>query len=123
MKFDRFLAKLFSRTMVITLIITLVLVLLLSSCVCTEEDCLLCFFCGCITPETTCNICDWVNNCLCNCACTCAENLPSGGANTDNCFILGCMRDCLTDENGDPVDCEDVGCPECQKYFECKDEC
>jgi len=32
------------------------------------------------------------------------------------CFFCGCIMP----ENGDPIDREDVGCPECRNYFECE---
>lgn len=121
MKFDKFLAKLFSRTMLIIMIATVLLALLLSSCVCTEEDCLLCFFCGCLTPETTCNIITCTNDCICDCTWGCADaSMLYHYISCTSCNACDCVRDCMTDENGDPIDCGDVGCPECQKYFECE---
>ena len=126
MKFDRFLAKLFSRTTAIAVLIALLLLTpILSSCVCTETDCLLCVFCGCITPDTACTICDntcnFTTDCACDCFSSCSDQVQSGG-NTENPSSFGCdcVKDCMTDEEGNPIDCGDVGCPECQKYFECE---
>lgn len=126
MKLDRFLAKLFSRTTAIVMLVTLLLLTpVLSSCVCTEADCLLCIFCGCITPDTACticgNTCDFTQNCACDCFSSCSDQVQSGG-NPSNPTSVGCdcVKDCMTDEEGNPIDCEDVGCPECQKYFECE---
>ena len=61
MKFDKFLAKLFSRRVLLSIISIILLVLFLSSCMLTAEDCLMCMFCGCFTPETTCAIIDCIN--------------------------------------------------------------
>lgn len=52
MKFDRFLAKLFSKKFMIPFAAVLLLVLLLSSCRFTADDWFLCVFCGCVTPDT-----------------------------------------------------------------------
>ena len=128
MKFDKFLAKLFSKGSMAILGVIVSVSMMLSSCICTEDDVILCLFCGCITPDTACNICDnvcnSVNGCMCDCAEDCSDSYWDSVDNSAigkgaSCFS-GCLADCFTNEEGDPIDCEDVGCPECQKYFECE---
>ena len=126
MKFDKFLAKLFSRRVLLSIISIILLVLFLSSCMLTAEDCLMCMFCGCFTPETTCAINECITNCICDCICDCAYFTTGGCAecvyknvNCKKTPLCDCVVECMTDDEGNPIDCEDVGCPECQKYFEC----
>ncbi len=76
MKFDRFLAKLFSRTGIFVLVLLLVFGLFCMAA-CNACDLFLCVFCGCVSPQT----CLEGVNCLCDNVC-------------DNCFIFTCL-DCI----------------------------
>ncbi len=132
MKFDRFLSKIFSRAGIFVLILLLVFSFFCMGA-CNACDVVLCLFCGCVTPETCFEICD----CSCNLACGWACEICTGvGGCYNDCLdcmgyndcvkgTTGCVGavcgECITDENGEPLDCADVGCPGCQEFFDCDD--
>lgn len=131
MKFDKFLAKLFSKKVIVFMVAVIITVMMLTSCLCKPEDVVLCYFCGCVTPETACNICNYSCDCTGNCIVDCSDGYRGcvWGVHDALCgamcgpseeAALSCIRDCFTDDEGNPIDCGDVGCPECQKYFECE---
>ena len=107
--------------MICLLVFLMLAVLFMGSCnVC---DVILCLYCGCVTPETCFELCD----CSCNLTCGACGDLAEGCGDlmgacpSAGCFpTIGC-EGCLSGEDGEPLDCEDVGCPACQRYFECDD--
>lgn len=121
MKFDRFLAKLFSRAGIFVLLLLLVFSLFCMGA-CNDCDVFLCLFCGCVTPETCFEACDCACDCSLNCAsesCVSCVEGTSEMAEGCACVDVSCLSECFTDEEGNPIDCEDVGCPECQSCFDC----
>ena len=138
MKFDRFLAKLFSKKVMVCVLVLLILAMLMSSCRFTEEDCMMCFFCGIVSPETCfswCNDCfncsdklflNYCGDCLdCEAVVQCHTMLSSCRFTEDDyfmCFFCGCVTpetcfswcfDCL--------DCSDNICASClENYFGCE---
>ncbi len=134
MKLDRFLALLFGRVGVITLAVLLILTLCLSTAcssgdseaLCTEGDLLSLFLCGCLTPETTCNIC----SCMADTACDAACSIPEACSDACDAWYdcdKGCISDCgdayvdcLVGSSGSLVDCFSA-CDSADYSHECRD--
>ena len=122
MKFDRFLAKLFSKRIMIPLIAMLLLALILSSCRFTEEDCMMCFFCGIVTPETCFS---WCFDCLDCSDKICADCLEEcfGCENVGQCHNIECAakldESCIGQTTVHIFDCINEYCEDCEACQEC----
>lgn len=81
MKFDRFLAVLFSRRTVALVLLVLVSIFCLSSCTLTCEDAVYLTACGCVSYDT-CNKMIWSCGDCDSCEQTCEEN-------GINCYLPG----------------------------------
>ena len=119
MKFDRFLEGLFSIKTVAVLVLILLVMLGAASCDWSKEEQILCVACGCIMPDRCLFFCGDAGECALE-GCSDGMDAVRPDKGTASCSACNCVKDVMTDENGDPIDCEDVGCPECQKYFECE---
>ena len=119
MNFDRFLAALFSKATAFIIGI----IALLSSFVginaanaqgtvqCTENDCLSCIMCGCLTPETTCDMLDCFRIRVCGgCKDAAGEAACSAAICTSDC--VSSFQDCLYDA-GCNISCADSACVDC----------
>ena len=127
MKFDRFLALLFSKRSIALILLILAAVSCLGACQLTLEDVLCLAFCGCLTPET-CSKLLWACDCEANsggeseeagCDTSCVGDCYNSGF---DCVWENFLKDCRPSEicsscegSGEEEDPSD--CPSCDEYF------
>ena len=86
MKFDRFLAKLFSRKGLIIISAALIILMFLPACKCTEDDFWMCVCFGCVTPKTC-------ESCMDDCTNTSCRALNGWTTDIYNCLGCGELHD------------------------------
>ena len=114
---DNFLEKIFSKKAFFTFLFAGLISLIFSAANgsaggeytvnCTENDCISLAFCGCLTPETTCDIID----CSCRYTKDCTCEKIRGCVGKYNEGVSGCFSFC-SECNGDakPSDCTGGSC-------------
>ncbi len=134
MKLDRFLELLFGKVGIIAVALLLLTALLFSTAcasedfegICTEGDCLSLLLCGCLTPETTCNILSCMGEQACDTVCSIPEACGDACDAWYDCD-KGCISDCgdgyvncLLCTTGSLVDCAG-SCDTTEHDYECMD--
>lgn len=122
MKFDRFLAKLFSKKVMVCVLVLLILAMLMSSCRFTEEDCWYCFCFGCLSPKTCYNCGMDYLDCRAE-ECSCLFWFCTGWVDCDSCRSAeGAARldeSCVGQTTVHIFDCINEYCEDCEACQEC----
>ncbi len=138
MKFDRFLAALFSRKAIVIILLVVMTATFLTACELTFEDVLCLTFCGCVSLDTcremimsaTCGDCSFgFEGCMIECD-SCGGQVGDAyngcfgciwEAGLKNCNPSALCSKCEADENEDYVSSAPATCDECM--IDCLDGC
>lgn len=122
MKFDRFLAKLFSKKVMVCVLVLLILAMLMSSCRFTEEDCWYCICFGCLSPSTCLECGDECFDCA-DKACIDCFWFCTGWVNCDSCHsaenAARLDESCVGQTTVHIFDCINEYCEDCEACQEC----